>query len=71
MATRKCGNILWPSGNSQILLLIVSRNILVLLLILMVGSRSIHYYSFASRKKSYGPTDRQWHEPHFTISTTM
>ena len=56
MATRKCGNILWPSGNSQILL--VSRNILVLLLILMVGSRSIHYYSFASRKKSYGPTDR-------------
>ena len=48
------GNILWPSGSSQIL---VSRNIFVILLILMVGSRSIHYSSFASHKKSYRPTD--------------
>ena len=30
---------------------------IVLLLILMVGSRSIHYSSFASHKKSFGPTD--------------
>ena len=59
MTTRKCGNIyfrkyLWPSGSSQIL---VSRNIFVLLLILMIGSRSIHYSSFASHKRSYGPTN--------------
>ena len=47
-------NILWPSGSSQIL---VSRNIFVLLLILMVGSRSIHYSSFASHKRSYGTID--------------
>ena len=33
------------------------KNIVVLLLILMVGLRSIHYSSFASHKKSYGPTD--------------
>ena len=54
MATRKCRNIififqnLWPSESSQTF--IISRNIFVLLLImLMVGSRSIHYYSsFAS-----------------------
>ena len=61
-------NILWPSGSSQILL--VFRNILLLLLILIVGSRSMHYSSFASHKKSYGPTNRQWHKPYFTISTT-
>ena len=30
---------------------------IVLLLTLMIGSRSIHYSSFASHKKSYGPTD--------------
>ena len=40
-----------------------SRNILVLLLLIMVGSRSIHYSSCASympliHKKGYGPTDR-------------
>ena len=33
--------------------------IFVLLLILMVGSRSIHYSSFASHKKKL-QTDRQW-----------
>ena len=62
MATRKCGNkeifisrnILWSLGSSQIL---VSRNIFVRLLILMVGSRGIHYSSFASHKKGYGTTD--------------
>ena len=52
----------WPSGSSQIC--IISRNIFILLLILMVGSR-IHYSSFTSYimchyyiKKSYGPTER-------------
>ena len=52
MATRKSGNILWSSGSSQIL---VSRNIFVLRLILMVGSRSIHNSSFLHIKKA---TDR-------------
>ena len=59
MATRKYGififrNILWPSGSSQTL---VSHNISVLLFIVMVGLRSTHYSSFASYKKSFGPTD--------------
>ena len=59
MATRKCGNVYFPkyfmaSGSSLIL---VSRNISVLLLKLMFGSRSIQYSSSASRNKSYGPTD--------------
>ena len=57
-ATRKCGNIYFRKyfmavRSSQIL---VSRNIFVPLLKLMVGSRSIHYSSFASHNKSYGPT---------------
>ena len=55
-------NILWPTGSSQIF--ITSRNIFVLLLILIVGSR-IHYSPFASynipllliHKKDCGPTD--------------
>ena len=54
MATRKDGNIYVRKC------LMAARkftNILVLLLILMVGSRSIYYSSFASHKKSYGPTD--------------
>ena len=59
MATRKYGNIYFRKyfmavRSSQIL---VSRNIFVLLLILMVGSRSIHYSLFSSHIKSYGPTD--------------
>ena len=52
MATRKCIHIYFPkyfmapSESSQIF--IISQNIFVLLFILMVGSRSIHYSSFAS-----------------------
>ena len=68
MATRKYRNIIFrnilrPSGSSQIC--IISRNIFVLLLLLMIGSRSIHHSSFALYvmchyyiKKMYGPTER-------------
>ena len=54
MATRKCGNIYF---RKYFMAVRKFTNIFVLLLILMVGSRSIHYSSFASHKKSYGPTD--------------
>ena len=54
MATRKCGNIYFRKYFMAVRKFI---NIFVLLLILMVGSRSIHYPSFASHKKMYGPTD--------------
>ena len=72
MATRKCGNIisgniLWPSGNSQIL---ISRNVFVLLLILMVVLRSIHYSSFASHNKKLR-TDRQWLLPNVSNRQKM
>ena len=39
-------NILWSSGSSQ--MFIISRTNFVLLLLLMVGSRSIYHSSFAS-----------------------
>ena len=55
MATRKCGNIyFWK----YFMAVRKFTNIFVLLFILMVGSRSIHYSSFASHKKLR--TDRQW-----------
>ena len=54
MATRKCGNIYF---RKYFMAVRKFTNIFVLLLILMVGSRSIHYSSFASHKKSYAPTD--------------
>ena len=54
MATRKCGNIYF---RKYFMAVRKFTNIFVLLLILMVGSRSIHYSSFASHEKSYGPTD--------------
>ena len=54
MATSKCGNIYFRKYFMAVRKL---TNIFVLLLILMVGSRSIHYSSFASHKKSYRPTD--------------
>ena len=54
MATRKCGNIYF---RKYFMAVRKFTNIFVLLLILMVGSRSIYYSSFASHKKSYGPTD--------------
>ena len=54
MATRKCGNIYFRkyfmAGRK-------CTNIFVLLLILVVGSRNIHYSLFASHKKKNGPTD--------------
>ena len=53
MASRKCGNIFFQ----YFMAVRKFTNIFVLLLILMVGSRSVHYSSFASHKKSYGPTD--------------
>ena len=54
MATSKCGNIYF---RKYFMAVRKFTNIFVLLLILTVGSRSIHYFSFASHKKSYGPTD--------------
>ena len=54
MATRKCRNIYFPKCFMAVRKF---TNIFVLLLILMVGSRSIHHSSFASHKKSYGPND--------------
>ena len=54
MATRKCGHIY---SRKYFMAVKKFTNIFVLLLRLMVGSRSIHYSSFASHKKSYGPTD--------------
>ena len=54
MATRKCGNIYF---RKYFMAVRKFTNIFVLLLILIVGSRSIHYSSFAPHKKSYGPTD--------------
>ena len=66
MATRKYRNIYFlnylMAFRKFTNIFIISRNMFVLLLILMVGSR-IHYSSFASympllHKKGYGPTDR-------------
>ena len=54
MATRKCGNIYFPK---YFMAVRKFTNIFVFLLILMVGSRSIHYSSFSSHKKRYGPTN--------------
>ena len=54
MATRKCGNIYF---RKYFMAVRKFTNIFVLLSILMVGSRSIHYSSFTSHKKSYEPTD--------------
>ena len=54
MATRKCGNIYF---RKYFMAVRKFTDIFVLLLILMVGSRSIHCSSFASHKKSYGSTD--------------
>ena len=56
MATRKCGNIYF---RKYFMAVRKFTNIFVLLLILMVGSLSIHYSSFASHKKKLR-TDRQW-----------
>ena len=55
MVTRKCGNIYF---RKYFMAVRKFTNSFVLLLILMVGSRSIHYSSFALHKESYGPTDR-------------
>ena len=50
MATRNCGNIFFPKYFMAVMKFTnISRNIFALLLILIVGSRSIHYSSFASR----------------------
>ena len=60
MATRKCGNICFRKyfmAVRKITNISISKHFCVPLLILMVGSRSIQYSSFASHKKSYGPTD--------------
>ena len=60
MATRKCGNIYFPKyfmAVRKFTNISCLSKYFVLLLILMEGSRSIHYSSFASYKKSYGPTD--------------
>ena len=54
VATRKSGNIYF---RKYVMAVRKFTNIFELLLILTVGSRSIHYSSFASHKKSYGPTD--------------
>ena len=54
MATRKCGNIYF---RKYFMAVRKFTNIFLLLLMLMVGSRSIDYSSFASHKKSYGQTD--------------
>ena len=54
MATRKYGNIYF---RKYFMAVRKFTHIFVLLLILLVVSRSIHYSSFASHKKSYGPTD--------------
>ena len=53
MATRKCGNIYFQK---YFMAVRKFTNIFILLLILMV-SYVIHYSSFASHKKMYGPTD--------------
>ena len=55
MATRKCGNIYF---RKYFMAVRKFNFVFVLLLILMVGSLCIHYSSFASHKKSYGPS--QW-----------
>ena len=55
MVTRKCGNIYF---RKYFMAVRKFTNSFVLLLILMVGSRSIHYSSFALHKESYGPTAR-------------
>ena len=56
MATRKCGNIYFRKYFRAVRKF---TNIFVLLLIILkVGSCSMHYPSMASHKKSYGPTDR-------------
>ena len=52
MVTRKCGNIYF---RKYFMAVRKFPNIFVFLLILMVGSRRIHYSSFASHKKA---TDR-------------
>ena len=52
MATRKCGNVYF---RKYFMAARKFTNIFVLLLILMIGSRSIHYSLFASLKKA---TDR-------------
>ena len=52
MATRKCGNIYF---RKYFMAVRKVHKYFVLLLILMVGSRIIHYSSFASHKKA---TDR-------------
>ena len=54
MATRKCRNIYF---RKYFMAVRKFTNIFVRLLIIMVGSPSIHYSSLASHKKSYGPTD--------------
>ena len=54
MATRECGNVYFRKYFMAVRKFTI---FFVLLLILMVGSRSIHYSSFASHKKSYRPTD--------------
>ena len=54
MATRNYGNIYFWKYFMAVRKL---TNVFVLLLILMVGSLGIHYSSFASHKRSYGPTD--------------
>ena len=48
MATRKCGNIFL---RKYFMTVRKFTNIFVLLLILMIDSRDIHYSSFASHKK--------------------
>ena len=54
MAARKCGNIYF---RKYFMAVGKFTNMFVLLLILTVGSRSIHYSSFVSHKKKSGPTD--------------
>ena len=54
IATRKCENVYF---RKYFMAVRKFTNIFVLLLILMVGSRSDHYFSYASHKKNYGPTD--------------
>ena len=54
MATRKFGNIYF---RKYFMAVRKFTNTFVLLLIFMIGSRSTHYSSFTSHKKSYRPTD--------------
>ena len=53
MATRKCGNDYFR----KYYMTVKKCTLFVLLLVLIAGSRSIDYSSFASHKKDYGPTD--------------